>query len=404
MPTLGQALDAAVRDADPPQLVRAGDRGRERDRLPIGRRRQVGSLARCDVAAHARAGHQVVTPREIASAARPSVRAVGGEEPDVIPRPGPRLVSMTEHRDRPAVRQPCGVLERGPASAAHSADRAGRHVHDMQVAASDDVGIPPAVRDESDPGPVGRPGRLGVGHQPFGRREPRRRASCDIDEPQLAHAVVHEALAVEHVFEPVDEPVVGLGRVAAARRARDPPSSIVLVARRLVRRADDDQACPIRRPLERLDTARQIGQPPRLAAIERQEMDLITILALGSRLGPGCSAALARPRRLLLDEEPTIRDERQRPTVRREPGLTIVPGPDGQLARSASVDRDQPDRVAVAVEAGRDGLQRQRNRPAVGRQLGLGGDAQAEEVVGTRRAGHGGPPGTAGLEVGTPEV
>jgi len=133
-------------------------------------------------------------------------------------------------------------------------------------------------------------------------------------------------------------------------------------------------------------------------------MDLITILALGSRLGPGCSAALARPRRLLLDEEPTIRDERQRPTVRREPGLTIVPGPDGQLARSASVDRDQPDRVAVAVEAGRDGLQRQRNRPAVGRQLGLGGDAQAEEVVGTRRAGHGGPPGTAGLEVGTPEV
>ncbi len=131
-----------------------------------------------------------------------------------------------------------------------------------------------------------------------------------------------------------------------------------------------------------LDAARQVGQPARLAAIERQEVDLPAVLAL---------ARVAGPVRLLLDEQPPIREERERPAVRREPGMAVVTGAERQLSGFAGVlaGRDEPERSAVAVVVGRDGLQRDDHEAAVRREARIGRDAQAVQVVRARRTGHG---------------
>ena len=118
-----------------------------------------------------------------------------------------------------------------------------------------------------------------------------RRAGRGVDQPEVADPVVGEAGAVEHVVEPVDEPVVGRRRRARARGVRSMPrrrSSSARVAACEVR--DDDEPRAVGRPLEGVDAARQVGQPARLAAVERQQVDL----ARRPR-GP-CRSSTSRPR------------------------------------------------------------------------------------------------------------
>ena len=152
-----------------------------------------------------------------------------------------------------------------------------------------------------------------------------------------------------------------------------------------MRRADDHEPRAVGRPFERLDAAGQIGQAARLAAVERQEVDLVAILAdlaLGRLTGD-----------LLVEQPPPVRDEGERPAIGREARVPVVPGAEGQRSRrTRAVGRDQPQRAAVAVEARGDRLDRDDRDAAVGRQARLGRDAEAEEVVGAGGARHGVPP------------
>ena len=84
VPPIGQARDRAVGDRDPPQLVAAIDRGEEVDAAAVRRRDQTRGLALGDVGRDARPGHEVVRPREVASAIRVRLRPVGREQPDVV--------------------------------------------------------------------------------------------------------------------------------------------------------------------------------------------------------------------------------------------------------------------------------------------------------------------------------
>jgi hypothetical protein len=159
--------------------------------------------------------------------------------------------------------------------------------------------------------------------------------------------VVDEPDSVGEVPEPIDEVIVGLGRVARLRRLRLAAPPAVLGARRTVGRGRHEQALPIGRPGERVDATREIGQAARLAAVERQEVDLLAVLALLRVAGGG----------LLLDVHPPVREERERPPVRREPRVPIVPSADRQAARRAvAVGLHRPQGMPVAVLDGSDRL------------------------------------------------
>ena len=148
----------------------------------------------------------------------------------------------------------------------------------------------------------------------------RRRASpvVGVDEPQVRVAVVDEARAVEHVAEPVDVAVVGRRRLAGLRRggpaaalrssASVAPSELETTASRRA----------VGRPCEGVDAARQVGQPAGLAAVERQQVDLVAVLAV-LRAPSGRSG-------LLLDQQPAVGDEGERPAVGREARMAVVFG------------------------------------------------------------------------------
>ncbi len=184
--------------------------------------------------------------------------------------------------------------ESGPAVSALTARD--DDVHHVQVGAAAKVGVAPSVRAEGDPCPVGRPGGLVVGHAAVGEagRVPGRR----VHEPQVRDAVECEARAVEHVVEPVNEAVVRRRRRIGAGRLVEPAAPEVEFARRLDRGRCRHQARPIGRPFEPVHAARQVGQPARFTAVERQEVDLEHVLAV---LG------ILRAVRLLLDEQAPVR-------------------------------------------------------------------------------------------------
>ena len=75
---------------------------REHDRLgrPGHGDSRGGSPTR-DVAAHARAGHEVVPRREVPAARRVRLRPVGREQPDVVAAAAAPLELVAERRDRP---------------------------------------------------------------------------------------------------------------------------------------------------------------------------------------------------------------------------------------------------------------------------------------------------------------
>ncbi len=98
---------------------------------------------------------------------------------------------------------------------------------------------------------------------------------------------------------------------------------------------------------------------------------------------------VARQVRLLLDLESAVGEEGNRPAVRRKAGMPVVAGSDRQLSRLASpVERDEPDRVAIAVVAGTRGLDGQERGRAVGGQPWIRRDAEAVQVVGGERTRH----------------
>ena len=144
-----------------------------------------------------------------------------------------------------------------------------------------EVVVPAAVRGERDARAIGRPGRLVVADRAVGQT--RRRTARGIDQPEVLDPVVREAGAVEHVVEPVDEPVVGWRRLSGSRLRVEPAPPAVLVAGGAVRARHDDQARAVGRPFEAAHAARQVREPTRLAAVERQQVDLLRVLALASR-------------------------------------------------------------------------------------------------------------------------
>src|SRR6185369_15871971 len=99
------------------------------------------------------------------------------------------------------------------------------------------------------------------------------------------------------------------GRVLGVPVERLAPLLCVLLARRGGRCRQDREARAVGRPLERIDAPWQVGEPARLAAVERQQVDLRRVLAL---LG------VLRAVGLVLDEQAAIREEREAPTVGRE--------------------------------------------------------------------------------------
>src|SRR6185503_4188955 len=120
---------------------------------------------------------------------------------------------------------------------------------------------------------------------------------------------------------------------------------------------------------------------------ERQEMDLLRVLAILRIAGGG----------LLLDVQTPIRQERQGPAVGGEAGVRVVPGSEREAARFAAGRVDRPDRVSIAVLPRCDGLERECDQVAVGREARVGGDAEPVQVVGAegpsggalRGSGHG---------------
>ncbi len=176
-----------------------------------------------------------------------------------------------------------------------------------------------------------------------------------IDEPQVRVAVVDEARAVELVAEPVDVAVVGQRHLAGLRRGGPAALLRLLRDRRPERARDDRQPAPVGRPRELVRAARQVGQPPRLATVERQQEDLVAVEAV---------LRLLRPVGLLLDQQPAVGDEGERAPVGREARVAVRAAADGDLAGGRrAVGRGHPHRVAVAVVAHRRALDAERDVP-----------------------------------------
>src|SRR5205085_4292078 len=161
-----------------------------------------------------------------------------------------------------------------------------------------------------------------------------------VDDPQLRDRLIDEAGAVGHVSQSIDEVVVRFGRLAGFRRLPLATGPAVLIAGRAARAAPGEEPAAVRRPLGAVGSPWQIGQATRLAAIEREEVDLLAVLTILCLAG--C--------RLLLDLKAPVRQECDRPAVRREPGLPVVLRPDREPARlSTCLGVDPPERVAIAV-------------------------------------------------------
>ena len=105
---------------------------------------------------------------------------------------------------------------------------------------------------------------------------------------------------------------------------------------------------------------------------------------------PAVLRALRRAVGLLLDHRATVRDERDRPAIRGEPWLAVVPGAERQLARRFTVlGGHEPEGVAIGIEARGDGLERHDGVPAVRGEAWFGRDPQAVHVVGSGGARQG---------------
>ena len=323
---------------------------------------------------------------EVRATGRPRVATVGREPPDVGPAAGPRGEPMAEREDGVVVK-PGGGEEEGPAAGHRRVPPRG-DVHHRHVRSERDVAAGPPVGGEGDPGAVRRPGGSALGSRTAGQAG--RLAGPGVDEPEVGLAIVDEAGPVEEVAEPVQVAVVRGRRDARLARTLAPGPCIGLAIGG-VRRGRHDQAPAVGRPGEAIDAARQVGQAACLAALEREQIDLDGVLALG-RLD-----ALGR----VLEGGPPVRQEGERPAIGRESGVAVVLGADRQLAgRCRAVGRHRPQRVAIAVEGRGDGLQGEDDGPTVRAEARIERHAEPVEVVGARRTRHRGSPrdGTSGTK------
>ena len=147
---------------------------------------------------------------DVAAPGGRGVGAVGGEEPDVAPV-AVRRHPAAEGGDGLAIGQPRRREEDRLGAARDPRPAAGLDVDDDDVRAVVEVVVPCNLGRERDPRPVGRPGRILVRSGAVG--QPARLAGRDVDDPDVGDGVVDELGAVEHVLEPIDVAVVGLGRV-----------------------------------------------------------------------------------------------------------------------------------------------------------------------------------------------
>ena len=215
---LGQALEPAVGDGDPPQLVGAVDRGAE---CRASGRPSTGSSRapspRGQVAAHPGAGHQVVRGRTGSGRRRRRVRAVGGEQPDVVAAPGAALQPVPERRD--GARRRAATSERRTSTADRASRRVTRPVSTSTTWMSSRLERRSASRRRFEVKAMRRPSGDQAGSPSAARPSVRREASPggDVDQPEVVDPVVGEPGAVEHVVEAIDEPVVRWRRRAGAR-------------------------------------------------------------------------------------------------------------------------------------------------------------------------------------------
>ena len=380
MRVVRDALEPAVRDRDPEELVGALDRRRERQPRAIG--------VRDERAWRRRSSRRCSCRRPASGRARPTGCARRRRWRPSRPRRTARCRCASPRRPGTGGRAPRASARRAARSAGRRADF-GPAVTAVIVARQ---------RRPRRTGRSGRPGRRRDGGSPRTRcasRPATRPASAPavgpsvrlrglagrrVDEPQVPDAVVREALAVEHVVEPIDEPVVRLGRRAGLGRSLEAALLAVGLEVGRVRCADDDElAC---RPATiRRRSRRAAG---RSGAAPRRHRPAGGRPGRRPRAGRGAARAGSSS-----TSGASVREEGERPAVRRPAGVPVVLRADRQLARLATVGRDDPQRVAVAIEAGRDGLDRGDHGAAIGRQAHADRHAQSIEVVGSRGTGHG---------------
>ena len=239
------------------------------------------------------------------------------------------------------------------------------HPHDPDVGALEQVVVAAAVRADGDRRAVRRPGDALHGDVPAG--EPSGAAIHPIDDPQLGPPVEGEARAVQHEREAIDVAIVGAWRCTRLGLGRRTPRPIVVLDRRRERSGEDRQVSSVGRPLEGDDTLGQARQPARLPAeaspsptVEGQQVCLRPVLTL---------LRITRAIGLLLDVQPPIREEGERPTIGREARLRLVAPAEGEATRvvRTTVRRAGPDCVAIAILGGCDRLDDESDVRAVGR-------------------------------------
>ena len=354
--------------------VRAAVLGRDReDRPAVGRPDRLAGLAaarRVLVAADAAAdgevvaGRQVVRRRAGAVLDHPQVRLVVGSLRRVVRRAG--------EGDRPAVGAE-GVAAHAAVEGQELRRLAARRRHRVQIgAALLVVRLLHVARREVESRAVGRPLHVALGELAardllrvdrwLGR--PRHR-----DRPDVR---VAGRIQVTAAVRPVD-------------RARDHahvalllPGLLFVLAR--LGRAREGDGAPVGRPRRRRRAAGERGERPRLAAVEREQVDLRRGRTITARRRP---------------------HERNRAPVGR-PSRGRVARPRRQPAgRLARVGRHEPQVRVVAVLLPVHGHARVDDRGAVGRDLRVGDPHELREVrfgdgaraVGAERHGHAGEHG-----------
>ncbi len=366
---------------DPPQLVAPVDRGREQHGRPVGGHGQPRLLAQGHVAGHPRVGLELARGQQVRPASPARVRTVRREPPDPGPVPAPRD-PLPDRDDRGPVSCPRRRPEQRVIARCNGRDVTGGHLDGEDHRALREVRVPPAVRRERDPRPVRGPGRGRLGRGAGDQRS--RRAGRHVHEPQVGVRVVDETGAVVLVAEPVEVAVIGERRLAGLGLPGPAPLPRVRLLRGPQGGGKHRERAAVRRPGEPGHAAREVREPPRLAAFERQQVDLDRVEAL-----PG----LRRPVGLLLHQQPAIGEERERRAIRREPGAAVRARAEGEPASPAGpVDGRRPDRMPVAVEPDGARPDGECDRPAVGRQARIERDLEAVDVIGACGSGHEHPP------------
>ncbi len=251
-------------------------------------------------------------------------------------------------RDARSVRRPDGIGT-GAVAVRQELELSALGRHEVEVGDELRVPVVAARRREDQLRAVGRPDRgavvlLGVGELS------RLGASVSRDDEDLRATVCDPAFVVELVEEVRD----------AARR----PPALVLFLRRLVAdaRGERDRAA-VRRPGDPAHVLLQLRELLRLAAAERDDVELARLL-----LGPA-------------------RDERQAAPVGRPARFPVAALPGREPARRLrAVDRREPDVAAVLVRLAVDRPLDVRDGRAVGAQARVGDPLERVDILGLHPA------------------